>query len=164
MSKLGIILCLLPVVFFVLIAGLIIWDQQDEDRFEVPPTVSCRVEGERCELGVVVRYFLLVLFVLALMVLMWGGYETLRSAIVGRWRLTMQATLVVVLVPLLFIVTMFFKFSYVDPVPKVVACTGEQITPMMEVTVESPRDNGIITERNALGCSFYYFEARGVGD
>jgi hypothetical protein len=34
----------------------------------------------------------------------------------------------------------------------------------VEVTVETPRANGSILERHALGCSLYYFEARGVGD
>ncbi len=36
MSKLGIILCLLPIVLFVLIVGFAIWDQQDEDHFDFP--------------------------------------------------------------------------------------------------------------------------------
>jgi hypothetical protein len=36
MSRMGIILCLLPVVLFVLILGLAIRDQQDEDHFDFP--------------------------------------------------------------------------------------------------------------------------------
>ncbi len=44
-SKLGIILCLLPVVLFVLIVGFAIWDQQDEDHFDFP----CWIDGDCSE-------------------------------------------------------------------------------------------------------------------
>jgi hypothetical protein len=65
---------------------------------------------------------------------------------------------------LLFVTWFAFALTPVDPLPNVVACTPERITPMVEVTVETPRANGIILERHALGCSLYYFEARWVGD
>ena len=45
MSRLGIVLCLLPVVFFTLILGLAIWDQQDDDHFGLP----CWIDGDCTE-------------------------------------------------------------------------------------------------------------------
>ncbi len=71
---------------------------------------------------------------------------------------------VVIALMALFFVAFMFKMTTVDPLPNVVACTPERITPMVEVTVETPRANGIIQERHALGYSLYYYEARGVGD
>ncbi len=71
---------------------------------------------------------------------------------------------VVIALMALFFVAFIFKMTTVDPLPNVLACTPERITLMVEVTIETPRTNGIILERHALGCSLYYFEARGVGD
>ncbi len=61
---------------------------------------------------------------------------------------------------LLLVALFVVDLTLVDP-PNVVACVPDTFTPLMEVTVETPRANGVIVERHALGCTFYYFESRG---
>jgi hypothetical protein len=45
----------------------------------------------------------------------------------------------------------------VDPIPNGVTCGST----LVEVTAKTPRANGMLVERHALGCTFYYFESRG---
>jgi hypothetical protein len=79
--------------------------------------------------------------------------------VIMRWLIVIG-----ILVMVMLFAAFMLKMTYVDPMPNVVDCTPERITPMVEVTVETLRVRGTIVERHAFGCTLYYYEARGAGD